>query len=119
MMKIAYLVHHLTLISVIIAIAPLKRVVVVGGGAAGYFSAVECARQLSLNKVHPYEVRKPHDLFVTNLQMIIDISMQVLILEAGKEPLSKVAISGGGRCNVMHDPVKGPKEIAKVKKCSN
>lgn len=33
-----------------------KVVVVVGGGAAGYFSAVECARTLQENKV-PYKVR--------------------------------------------------------------
>lgn len=35
-------------------------------------------------------------------------------MEAGQYPLSKVLISGGGRCNVMHDPMKGPNYIAKV-----
>jgi predicted flavoprotein YhiN len=39
------------------------------------------------------------------------------VLEAGADTLSKVLISGGGRCNVMHDPMKGAKEIAKV--CSS
>lgn len=34
----------------------IKRVAVIGGGAAGYFSAIECARVLSLNSI-PYEVR--------------------------------------------------------------
>ena len=26
-------------------------------------------------------------------------------------------ITGGGRCNVMHNPMKGPTEIAKVNSC--
>ena len=38
-----------------------KVVVVVGGGAAGYFSAIECARTLQENKV-PYKVNKPCSL---------------------------------------------------------
>jgi succinate dehydrogenase/fumarate reductase flavoprotein subunit len=69
----------------------IPRVAVVGGGAAGYFSAIECARILSEEKR----------------------DFEVLILEAGKSPLSKVLISGGGRCNVMHDPLKGATEISK------
>ena len=52
------------------------EVVVIGGGAAGFFGAIACA---SAN---------PHCL--------------VTILEAGTQPLSKVRISGGGRCNVTH-----------------
>ena len=35
-------------------------------------------------------------------------------MEAGRSVLSKVLISGGGRCNVMHNPMKGSAEIAKV-----
>ena len=35
-------------------------------------------------------------------------------MEASGAVLSKVLISGGGRCNVMHNPLKGAKEIAKV-----
>lgn len=35
------------------------------------------------------------------------------IMEMGKEPLQKVGISGGGRCNVMHDPSKGAKTISR------
>ena len=38
-----------------------KVVVVVGGGAAGYFSAVECARTLQESKV-PYKVKQPYSL---------------------------------------------------------
>ena len=71
--------------------AAVKRVVVIGGGAAGYFSSIECARTLREHKV----------------------PATVTVLEAGRKPLSKVLISGGGRCNVMHDPMKGPNLIAK------
>lgn len=52
------------------------RVVVIGGGAAGFFGAIACA------KSHPYT--------------------QVTLLEASRQPLAKVRISGGGRCNVTH-----------------
>lgn len=38
----------------------------------------------------------------------------MLVLEAGKFPLSKVLISGGGRCNVMHDYDKGVDRIVRV-----
>ncbi|MEP0779434.1 NAD(P)/FAD-dependent oxidoreductase [Microcoleus sp. ZQ-A2] len=58
------------------------RIIVIGGGAAGFFGAVTCA------SAHPHA--------------------QVTLLEAGRQPLSKVRISGGGRCNVTHacfDPV--------------
>ena len=52
------------------------QVVVVGGGAAGFFGAIACA------KSHPHT--------------------QVTLLEASRQPLAKVRISGGGRCNVTH-----------------
>src|SRR5689334_21214112 len=52
------------------------RVIVVGGGAAGFFAAVTCA-----------ESAPQHE---------------VTILEKGPQFLSKVRISGGGRCNVTH-----------------
>jgi predicted Rossmann fold flavoprotein len=55
---------------------PPRRVVIVGGGAAGFFAAITCA-----------EARP--DATVT-------------VLEKGAEFLSKVRISGGGRCNVTH-----------------
>ncbi|MEL7504120.1 MAG: NAD(P)/FAD-dependent oxidoreductase [Cyanobacteria bacterium J06554_6] len=50
--------------------------VVIGGGAAGFFGAVTAAMAAP--------------------------SLRVTLLEAGPEPLSKVRISGGGRCNVTH-----------------
>lgn len=50
------------------------KVVVIGGGAAGFFGAI-CAAQAGA---------------------------EVTLLEAGQNCLSKVLISGGGRCNVTH-----------------
>lgn len=52
------------------------KIAVVGGGAAGFFGAIAAAAQ---NPNH-----------------------QVTLYEAGPEPLAKVRISGGGRCNVTH-----------------
>ncbi|MGI0492767.1 NAD(P)/FAD-dependent oxidoreductase [Alkalinema pantanalense CENA528] len=52
------------------------RVVVIGGGAAGFFGAIACA------EANP--------------------SAQVTVLETSREVLAKVRISGGGRCNVTH-----------------
>lgn len=49
---------------------------VIGGGAAGFFGAIACAQ------AHPH--------------------IQVTLLEASRQPLAKVRISGGGRCNVTH-----------------
>jgi len=51
-------------------------IIIVGGGAAGFFTAINIAEK---NK-----------------------HLKVAILERGKEVLSKVRISGGGRCNVTH-----------------
>src|SRR5438445_6964072 len=53
-----------------------RRVIVVGGGAAGFFAAITCAEALP--------------------------GAQVTIVEKGPKFLSKVGISGGGRCNVTH-----------------
>lgn len=53
------------------------HVLVVGGGAAGFFAAI------TLAEANP--------------------DVRVTILERSTEPLGKVRISGGGRCNVTHD----------------
>ena len=55
----------------------MKSVGILGGGAAGFFAAVQLA-----------ELAKG--------------SVKITILEKGNEPLAKVKISGGGRCNVTH-----------------
>ncbi|TJY37865.1 BaiN/RdsA family NAD(P)/FAD-dependent oxidoreductase [Pontimicrobium aquaticum] len=51
-------------------------VIIVGGGAAGFFAAINIAEQ--------------------------NPKLKVTILERGKEGLHKVRVSGGGRCNVTH-----------------
>ena len=51
-------------------------IIIVGGGAAGFFTAI------NLVEKNP--------------------KLKVAILERGKEVLTKVKISGGGRCNVTH-----------------
>lgn len=53
-----------------------RRLVVVGAGAAGFFGAVNAAR--------------------------IDPDLEVILLEKSAKVLSKVRVSGGGRCNVTH-----------------
>jgi len=53
-----------------------RLVVIAGGGAAGYFAAIACAEA--------------------------DPSAEVLLFEASAHDLSKVRVSGGGRCNVTH-----------------
>jgi len=51
-------------------------IIIVGGGAAGFFTAINIVEKNS--------------------------NLKVAILERGKELLTKVRISGGGRCNVTH-----------------
>ncbi len=62
------------------------ELIIIGGGAAGYFSAINAAERL-----HP--------------------DAKVLILEKSSRVLGKVRISGGGRCNVTHD-CHDPKRLA-------
>ncbi|MDH7911911.1 NAD(P)/FAD-dependent oxidoreductase [Winogradskyella sp. SYSU M77433] len=52
------------------------NIIVIGGGAAGFFAAINIAEQ--------------------------NPDLSVAILEKGKTGLQKVKISGGGRCNVTH-----------------
>jgi len=54
----------------------MKQLIIIGGGAAGVFCAVNAAR--------------------------INPSLKVLVLEKSNKLLSKVKVSGGGRCNVTH-----------------
>ena len=59
------------------------NVIVIGGGAAGFFGAIACG------SANP--------------------KLKVTLIEAGGKPLAKVRISGGGRCNVTHhcfDPAR-------------
>jgi predicted Rossmann fold flavoprotein len=62
------------------------RVIVVGGGAAGFFAAIACA------EANP--------------------AARVVLYEATAHPLAKVRVSGGGRCNVTH-ACPEPRELVK------
>ena len=55
----------------------IKKVAVIGGGAAGFFAALSAAEH------HP--------------------TAQITLYEKSNKVLSKVKISGGGRCNVTHN----------------
>lgn len=57
--------------------ADAPRALIIGGGAAGFFAAIACA------EANP--------------------DVRVTLLERGAQPLAKVRVSGGGRCNVTHD----------------
>jgi predicted Rossmann fold flavoprotein len=62
-----------------------RRVIVAGGGAAGFMAAITCAENSP--------------------------GTEVMVLEKGPGFLSKVRISGGGRCNVTH-ACFDPRELA-------
>lgn len=53
-----------------------QDVVIIGGGAAGCFAAIEVARRCP--------------------------EARITVLEKGRKPLAKVAITGGGRCNITN-----------------
>ena len=64
----------------------MNKVIIIGGGAAGFFTAINAKEQ--------------------------NPDLEIIILEKGKEVLQKVKISGGGRCNVTHACFE-PKELVK------
>jgi predicted Rossmann fold flavoprotein len=53
-----------------------KQIIVIGGGAAGFFAAINAAERHS--------------------------NVKIILIEKSNKLLSKVRISGGGRCNVTH-----------------
>ncbi len=63
-----------------------KRIVIAGGGAAGFFAALACAEAAP--------------------------GVEIFILEKSSHFLAKVKISGGGRCNVTHAEFD-PREFSK------
>ena len=69
------------------------RVVIVGGGAAGFFAAIACAEGLGDRG----EACPPG---------------RVTLYEATAHPLAKVRVSGGGRCNITHACFE-PRELVK------
>lgn len=60
-------------------------IIIIGGGAAGFFTAINAAENLP--------------------------GTSISILERGREVLTKVKVSGGGRCNVTHAEFV-PKELS-------
>ncbi|GJM32959.1 MAG: flavoprotein [Saprospiraceae bacterium] len=52
------------------------KIIIIGGGAAGFFAAIRAAE--------------------------LNPEAKIIILERGRDVLGKVKISGGGRCNVTH-----------------
>ena len=54
----------------------MSKIIIIGGGAAGYFTAINAKEN--------------------------NPDLDITILEKGKDVLQKVKISGGGRCNVTH-----------------
>ena len=64
----------------------MNKVIIIGGGAAGYFTAINAKEN--------------------------NPDLEITILEKGKDVLQKVKISGGGRCNVTHACFE-PKELVK------
>jgi predicted Rossmann fold flavoprotein len=69
------------------------RLIVIGGGAAGFFCAVNAAR--------------------------MNPSLETLIVEKSSKLLSKVRISGGGRCNVTHACFSIPEMVKKYPRGGN
>lgn len=65
----------------------MRRVVVIGGGAAGCFASIE------IRRLHP--------------------DWEVTLLEAGPRLLAKVAVTGGGRCNLTNS-FDGVEDLRKV-----
>lgn len=61
-----------------------RSIAVIGGGASGIFASIHAASQGNA---------------------------AVTVLEAGSKTLTKVKISGGGRCNVMHDASKSATQL--------
>ena len=81
----SYQVYHRTISSISMSSTsfqdpnPKHRICVIGGGASGMFAATSAASSGDCD---------------------------VVVLEATQKTMSKVRISGGGRCNVMHDRTK-------------
>ncbi|MCW3109543.1 MAG: NAD(P)/FAD-dependent oxidoreductase [Segetibacter sp.] len=71
----------------------MKSLIVIGGGAAGFFCAVNAAR--------------------------LNPDLQVTIVEKTAKLLSKVRVSGGGRCNVTHACFEIPALVKKYPRGTN
>lgn len=66
-----------------------RRIAIIGGGASGMFSAAAAATAAREQ----------------------NLKIEVHVLESSPKLMSKVEISGGGRCNVLHDTTKAVSDI--------
>ncbi len=67
-----------------LALSSPNKIAVIGGGASGMFASIAAAEYAEFARSQT----------------------KVVVLEATSKTLSKVKISGGGRCNVLHDTSK-------------
>jgi predicted Rossmann fold flavoprotein len=74
-------------------LATTKTLIVIGGGAAGFFCAVNAAR--------------------------LNPALKVIIVEKNNKVLSKVKVSGGGRCNVTHACFEIPELVKRYPRGQN
>jgi predicted flavoprotein YhiN len=70
---------------------PLCRIAVIGGGASGIFAAISAAAASATAAASSASTTTTTP------------SVHVTVLEASSKTLQKVKVSGGGRCNVLHD----------------
>ena len=62
--------------------AATRRIAIIGGGASGIFSGISAAEHIA-------SLKQKNDL----------PNLEIVVLEATSKTLTKVSISGGGRCN--------------------
>lgn len=72
----------------------IRNIVVIGGGAAGFFAAIHASET---------KVSSDDEASAESSAKASKVTRRIVILEKTNKLLSKVKISGGGRCNVTHD----------------
>lgn len=70
-----------------------KKLIVIGGGAAGFFCAVNAAK--------------------------LNANLQIILVEKSSKLLSKVRVSGGGRCNTTHACFEIPELVKRYPRGQN
>jgi predicted Rossmann fold flavoprotein len=93
--------------------SPIKRnhhhrIAVIGGGASGIFSSIAAAERLAFDQQRQQNNNSNSNNSQKRHQQQ---RVQVVVLEATSNTLQKVKISGGGRCNVLHDTSKAVSTI--------
>lgn len=78
-----------------------NKIAVIGGGASGMFASIAAAEHAEFVQMTNGRQQQQQQKAPT----------KVVVLEATSKTLSKVKISGGGRCNVLHDTSKSTPTI--------